>query len=129
MPNVTIVQPCNGLETRQVVDYCFREAAENCMIRLAIGSSPRTIVLPALYKLRPGCGVTLLEGDDAVMFAYGPVMLHEAMLASEILSERGLGLSVVNMPWLNRADLNWLNETLSEFTTVYVLEDHSPVGG
>lgn len=63
------------------------------------------------------------------MFAYGPVMLHEALLAYELLAERGVGLKVVNMPWLNRIDTKWLLETTQPYSLVFVLEDHHPAGG
>jgi transketolase len=62
------------------------------------------------------------------MFAYGPVMLHEALLASELLGERGVGLKVVNLPWINRADAKWLEETIRPYELVFVLEDHHPSG-
>lgn len=129
LPNMIIVQPCNALETRLVVEYCVREAAENCMIRLTIGPSPRVIQLPDGYQLRFGCGVTVTEGADAILFAYGPVMLHEALLACELLTERGFGLSVVNMPWLNRVNTDWLAKTVAAYPAIYVLEDHGPVAG
>jgi transketolase len=63
------------------------------------------------------------------MFAYGPVMLHEALLASELLAERGFGLSIINMPWLNRVDVKWLTETLKPYSNIFMLEDHHPAGG
>ncbi len=129
LPNCIILQPCNSAETRMVVEYCVQEARENCAIRLAIGPSPRRISLPPDYRLRPGRGVALTEGHDAIMFAYGPVMLHEALLASEALATRGLGLQVVNMPWLNRVDGKWLRAAVGTCGTVCVLEDHAPAGG
>jgi transketolase len=55
-------------------------------------------------------------------------MLHEGLTASELLAERGLGLAVVNMPWLNRFDPEWL-ASLRDRNHLFVLEDHSPVGG
>ena len=56
-------------------------------------------------------------------------MLHEALLAAEILAARGFGLQVVNMPWLNRVDSDWLADLAANFSTMYVLEDHAPFGG
>ena len=129
LPNMTVLQPGNAAESTMVVDYCVDEATENCAIRLAIGPSPRHIELPGGYKLTPGRGATLRDGNAGVIFAYGPVMLHEALLASEILAERGFGLQVVNMPWLNRVDAQWLSAIVSPQSLVCVLEDHSPVGG
>jgi transketolase len=56
-------------------------------------------------------------------------MLHEALLASELLADRKFGLRIVNLPWLNRVDLKWLEETISPFEPIFVVEDHAPQGG
>ncbi len=56
-------------------------------------------------------------------------MLHEALLASEILRQSSFHLKVVNMPWLNRIDTHWLEKTIGSCNAVYVMEDHAPVGG
>jgi transketolase len=53
-------------------------------------------------------------------------MLHEALTAAERLGDR---LQVVNMPWLNRFDVDWLSGLVDSFDDVFVLEDHAPVGG
>jgi transketolase len=129
LPNLEILQPCNAEETRMVVEYAVERAEQSCAIRLVIGPSPRRIELPDDYRLQPGRGVVLREGGDAVLVAYGPVMLHEALLASELLQSLGVGLRIVNLPWLNRFDAWWLRETLAPFSQLYVLEDHAPVGG
>lgn len=129
LPNMIILQPCNGVEAKAVVNYCVEVSDESCAIRLAIGPSPRTIELPPNYELLLGRGTKLREGEDAILFAYGPVMLHEALTASELLEERGFGLAIVNMPWLNRVDSGWFRDSIDGYDGVYVLEDHSPVGG
>jgi transketolase len=128
LPNCTIIQPCNAEETRMVVEYAVDEAKENVALRFIISPSPRKIQLPRDYKLVFGKGVHLTEGKDAIMFAYGPVMLHEALLGSELLAERGVGLKVVNLPWLNRVDAKWLEEIIEPYELVFVLEDHHPSG-
>jgi transketolase len=129
LPNCTILQPCNAEETRMVVEYSVEQATENVALRFIIGPSPRKIQLPQNYKLTFGQGVTLAEGRDAILFAYGPVMLHEALLAGELLAERGIGLKVVNLPWLNRVDAKWLEEIIKPYEFVFVLEDHNSSGG
>jgi transketolase len=119
-----IVQPANSEETRALLRWALAEAEENVAIRLAIGPSPRRIELhPAL---EPGRGSVLHEGIDAVLFAYGPVMLHEALTAAETLGAR---VQVVNMPWLNRVDAAWLAEVVEPFEEIFVVEDHAPAGG
>jgi transketolase len=98
------------------------------MLRIVIGPSPRVITLPEGYRLTAGQGVSLTDGSDATLFAYGPVMLNEALLAAELLDREGLRVKVVNMPWLNRFDRSWLGEVLGRCPRIYVIEDHSPVG-
>lgn len=129
LPNCTIMQPCNGQEVNAVLDYAINTALDNCVIRLAIGPSPCVINLPSDFKLTFGQGTPLTGGEDAVLFAYGPVMLNEAMTAAEILKKNNFGLTVVNMPWLNRVDAKWLSALVRPFRAIYVLEDHSVVGG
>ncbi len=129
LPNMTILQPCNAEETKQVVEYCVNDNEENSMIRLAIGPSPEKIELPEDYKLTVGVGAELTEGDDALIIGYGPVMLHEALLASRYLQNVDYGLKVVNMPWLNKVNTEWIVELTQNYNKIFVLEDHSVIGG
>jgi transketolase len=128
LPNMVVVQPANGVEARQLLRWATRETRDNVAVRLVIGPSPRAITLPENYRLTLGRGVVLHEGTDAALFAYGPVMLHEALLAAERLSSSGVSLRVINMPWLNRTDSTWLASAIEGIRDVYVLEDHAPVG-
>ncbi len=128
-PNVTILQPSSGAEARLITRYMVLDAKESCMVRLNIGPSPRIIDLPKNYRLEVGRGFALSEGRENVLFAYGPVMLNEALTAAELLKAKGVTLKVVNLPWLNRFDKEWLRETLAHCENFFVLEDHSPFGG
>jgi len=127
LPGITIVQPANADETGALLRWAVEEADGNVAIRLAIGPSPRRIELPG-HGLEWGRAALLREGSDAILFAYGPVLLHEALLASERLAEDGFGLAVANMPWLNVVDAEWLAEIVEPHRHVLVLEDHAPVG-
>ena len=128
LPNMTIVQPANAVETRELLRWAVEEARENVAVRLAIGPSPRRIELPEGYRATPGRGVVLHEGRDALVLAYGPVMLHEALGAAELLAAEGVGLQVVDLPWLDRPDAEWLSGLAKPFASLAVVEDHAPVG-
>ena len=129
LPKVTILEPCNAAETREVLRWCVNEADHNCMIRLIISPSPNAIVLPADYLFEVGKGTVLNPGDDAVLFAYGPVMLNEALQAAALLKDKGMGLKVVNLPWLNRVDADWLQTTIGDGNNVFTLDNHASYGG
>ena len=98
-------------------------------MRLAISPSPRTIPLPTGYKFAPGKGTVLQDGRDAVLFAYGPVMLNEALIAAETLKQNDVSLKVVNLPWLNRVDIPWLEDAVGDHDTIYTMDNHSEYGG
>jgi transketolase len=129
LPNCVIIEPCNAVETRLALEWCVDEAEQNCMMRLVISPSPRTITLPEDYRFSFGKGTVLSAGKDAVLFTYGPVMLHEALVASEMLREHKFSLKVVNLPWLNRIDISWLEEIIAGCETIFALDNHSQYGG
>ncbi len=129
LPNMTIVQPANSEETRALLAWAVEQATGNVALRLAIGPSPRRIELPAEYRVAPGRGAVLRDGKDVVVFAYGPVLLHEVLTAAELLAEHRIDVTVVAMPWLNRFDREWLDGVADEHEAIVVVEDHAPVGG
>lgn len=63
-----------------------------------------------------------------MLFAYGPVMLHEALLAAEQLDGHGVSLAVVNQPWLNATDIEWLSAVVRAYRSIFVVEDHGVTG-
>jgi transketolase len=129
LPNCVILEPCNGMETKRALEWCIDEAKHNCMMRLVISPSPRTITLPENYNFSFGKGTVIKEGKDAVLFSYGPVMLNEALAAAEMLAEQDFSLKVANLPWLNRIDDKWLAETIGDCQTIFSLDNHSEYGG
>ncbi len=129
IPGIVVVQPSNAAETRELVRWAVEDTTDSVALRLAIGPSPRLTEPPPGYRAQPGKGWVARDGGDAVVFAYGPVMLNEGLVAAELLAERGVGLRVVAMPWLNRVDPAWLAEEVAGVEEIIVVEDHSVVGG
>src|SRR4029078_632466 len=86
LPNVTIVQPASWDETGALLRWAVNDAEESVAVRLPRGPSPRRLDLPA--NVSHGRGTVLCEGSDAVLLAYGPVMLHEALSAARRRARR-----------------------------------------
>ena len=128
LPDVTIVQPASWDEATALVRWAVLEAEETVAIRLVIGPSPRRLDLGRLPGV--GRGTVLRDGTDIVLVSYGPVMLHEALVAAELLAgRREASARVVAMPWLNRFDAAWLASEIGGYEHVVVVEDHASVGG
>ena len=128
LPNVTIVEPASWEEATALVRWAVLEADEAVAIRLVIGPSPRRLDLTHLPDV--GRGTVLRDGGDVVLLSYGPVMLHEGLVAAEQLAvNHQVSTRVVAMPWLNRLDPDWLASEVAGYEHIVVLEDHAPVGG
>ncbi|MBI2011717.1 transketolase [Candidatus Daviesbacteria bacterium] len=129
IPNLTMIEPSCEQEVRMALDWAVKENPQSSYLRLVSIPVETPYILPQEYKLTLGRGIELISGDDAVLFAYGPVMLSEATRASIFLRNLGISLSVINLPWLNRVDLRWLKNTLLPYQIVFTLDDHYISGG
>lgn len=130
VPGLTLIEPSCETEVAHVVDYAVIKNKFSTYIRLISIPYAVPFELPDNYELKEGQGVTLREGTDAVLFAYGPIMLSEAYKAAEILDKNHkFSLKVVNLPWLNIIDNSWLREVIGEIKKVYTLDNHLLNGG
>jgi len=125
IPGLTLIEPSCEREVDLALEYAVNLDPESVYLRLVSIPTAIQFDLPKGYKLIKGRGVTLLEGSDAVVFAYGPVMLGQAYAAAmRLQTERQLGVRLINLPWLNAIDRDWLRETVADFDTVVTLDNH-----
>lgn len=124
IPGLVLIEPANEEETRAAIRWAVEKNNESSYIRLVSIPLELPYKLPLGHSLKTGEGVVLKSGNDGVIFAYGPVMLSEAMEAAKILEERGKSISVVNFPWLNRVNEEWLHKTVNSFKILFTIDDH-----
>jgi transketolase len=130
IPGLEMLEPCCEDEVAQAVAYCLAGTPASCYLRLVSVPWEVPFSLPGDYRLRRGWGAALTEGDDATLFGYGPVMLSQAWRAADLLRERhGFGLRVVNFPWLNLVDDDWLATEVQPSRPIITLDNHYVAGG
>lgn len=129
IPGLTLFQPSCESEVEMALDWAVNQNVRSTYLRLVSVPCEIPYELPANYKLALGCGVVLCEGDDVALFAYGPVMLTQAWKAAARLKESyGIGVRLVNQPWLNYIDSEWLAAVIGS-RRVFTLDDHYIEGG
>ena len=64
-----------------------------------------------------------------MLIGSGPTALVQAVKAARALKAEGIGLSVVNLPWLNRVDPDWLASLAKGRKLLVTLDDHYLEGG
>jgi len=130
LPGLVAIEPATEAGAAAAVEWAVFRHAGPAYIRLV--SIPCVVpeVWPAGWRLEEGRGTVLAEGGDAVLIAYGPVMLREALAAHRLLADRhGIGLRVVELPWLNTVNDGWLVDTVGARPLVVTLDNHTIHGG
>jgi transketolase len=129
-PNLVMIQPSCEQEVGAAVDYCVNGTDSSTYLRLVSIPVEIPFELPSDYALTLGRGSTLRGGSDGAVIAYGPVMLSEAYRAAEKLSaDEGIELAVIDLPWLNRVDRDWIREVGLRFPLLFTIDDHYLAGG
>lgn len=130
-PGLTILEPSCPEEVAPLLDWALEESEGSSYFRMISVPWQVPFTLPAGYKPTVGHGVRVGGHDgEAVLVSYGMVMLEQACRAADLLQERhGIGLEVVNLPWLNRVDGAWLAKILSGKSALFTLDNHYLDGG
>ncbi len=129
VPGLTMIQPCCEAEVAMALDWCINEANSSTYLRFVQIPCEISFALPADYKLRQGRGIILRDGTDAAFIAYGPVMLEQAWKTAALLQDEGISIRVINLPWLNQVDKEWLTTAVENCSTAFTLDDHYTKGG
>lgn len=130
MPGLVLMEPSCEAEVAMLLDWAITQNISSSYLRLVSLPWVLPYALPANYKPELGKGVALTEGKDVAIIAYGPVMLTGAFEAANILRRRHqLAVRVINLPWLNAVDTEWLSEAVKGCHTVVAIDNHYLVGG
>ncbi len=130
MPGMELLAPATEREVELCAAYLLERHAGPGYLRLCSIPWIVPFATPERTELRRGRGWALTEGSDGVLFAYGPVMLSQAFDAIETLRrEHGVRLKLVNLPWLNVFDLDWLADVVAGQPAIFTLDDHYLAGG
>ena len=130
IPELTLIAPSSEREVSLALAWAVEENAQSSVIRLESMPCEVPFTLPENHRLHRGVGTLLRGGDDAVVFAYGPLLLSQAIRAAELLEARHhLSVAVVNLPWLNCVDVAFLAHAIGRRQHVFCLDNHSVRGG
>jgi transketolase len=130
IPELIIAEPSCEAEVGMLLDWAVNSYEKSSYLRLTSLPWVLSFDLPKSYVPELGQGVTLRDGYDAVAIAYGPIMLSLVMQAAENLEiEFGLSLKVINLPWLNNVDSDWLVEAMGDCDLLFSLDNHYVIGG
>ena len=125
IPNMTVLSPADAGEAVKLFDAALKEDGP-VYLRLS-GSLNTPIVYKEDYELKIGQAITLKEGEDIAIFATG-LMVSNALKAAELLLEKGITASVVDVHTIKPIDKDTIKKNCGKKLLVSV-EEHNVVGG
>ena len=126
LPNMTVLQPADDLETVQVVEWLVREATGPAFLRLTRQKVPR--IHAEGYRYQFGKLDLLREGRDLAICATGATV-HGALEAASRLGDEGISAAVANLHTLKPIDGPGLGALARQCRRVLTVEDHGVTGG
>lgn len=126
LPNMTILQPADHLETVAAVKYLIQEHQGPVYLRLTRQNLDE--VHSEGYTFQFGQADRLREGSDLTIIATGGVV-GSALHAAKALAEKGVQADVLNIHTIRPIDRESIVESAARTGRVVTVEDHSIVGG
>lgn len=124
LPNISIMVPCDGPETREVVKAA---AAHVGPVYIRVGRA-KVPTIEGKKRFKMGEAYTLREGRDCSIIACG-IMVKEALDAATILAKEGKMARVVNMHTIRPIDKAMILKCAKETKRIVVCEEHMITGG
>lgn len=128
IPGLVVLEPSSPAALVAAVDYCLT-APDSVYLRLSSIPVPDELAGLTAAPLITGRGRVLRLGGDVVAIGAGPAVLTQLLRAADLLSALGTELTVVDLPWHNRIDPDWLADLAAGAQLMIVVEHQYSRGG
>lgn len=125
LPHMTVISVCDAVETKKAVEASLNISGP---VYLRLSRAEMPIIFPEDYHFNVGKGVKLRDGKDVSIIATG-LMVHKALEAADILSQRGIQARVVNMHTIKPIDTELIVDCAKSTGAIVVAEEHGIFGG
>ena len=127
IPNMTVMHPCDDLSAEELTIQLLNHDKPS-YTRTARNKVPRIYNEESVKQIKIGKGNIISHGNDVAILACG-VMVKEAKLAADELSENGVNACVVDMHTIKPLDGKLIENLAKECGCIVTAEDHSVIGG
>jgi transketolase len=126
LPNMTIICPCDGIETRAAVKAAIDIKGP---VYLRLGR----LALPLVHKEEDfsfdlGKGIQLKDGGDVTIIATG-LMVYKSLEAAEMLKAQGIDARVIDIHTIKPIDKDIIVKAAKETGAIVTAEEHNIIGG
>ena len=127
LPNVTVIHPSDSVSTRILTKQLAASTSPSYM-RTARNKTPVLYADAGDDVIQIGKGIELKDGQDVAIIACG-VLVAEALKAADVLAEKGISATVVDMHTIKPIDSALIDVVAERCGALVTAEDHSIIGG
>ena len=124
---MTVIHPCDDISTEELTAQLIHLEGPSYM-RTARNKTPRVYDESNVANLKIGSGSVIREGPDVAIIACG-VMVDQAVIAAETLSQDGIECTVVDMHTIKPLDEGLIGTLVDSCGCFVSAEDHAIIGG
>lgn len=125
LPHMTVINPCDYNQTKAAT---IAIAEHEGPVYLRFGRPKWPVFTPADQKFEIGKAIRMTEGSDVTIFATGH-MVWQAVLAEEILAEKGISVEIVNIHTIKPLDEEAILGSVRKTGCAVSAEEHQINGG
>ncbi|SUA59127.1 1-deoxy-D-xylulose-5-phosphate synthase [Oligella ureolytica] len=127
IPGLTIIDPCDALETEQAVQAMV-EYDGPVYMRLLRGSVP-SVLDEYGYQFELGKAKVITDESDVLIISTG-ILTMRALEVYKELKKEGIGVRVLHVPTIKPLDETTILNEIKDFTgPIVVAENHTTIGG
>ena len=125
LPNMTVLVPADAIEMEKAV---FAAAKYQGPVYIRTGRLPTDICTEESTPFEIGKANQLRDGKDVAIIACG-IMVPQAVLAAQVLAEKGISARVIDMHTIKPLDEAAVLAAAKDCGAVVTAEEHSIIGG
>ena len=126
IPNMKVFQPCDAIETKAIIK-AVSEIEGPCYVRLG-RMAVEDVYSEDTIDFTIGKGNIVRKGSKVALVACG-IMVEAALKAADMLKEKGMDVTVVDMHTIKPIDEGLLVELSKDHDLIVTCEEHSVIGG
>lgn len=125
LPGLTVVVPCDYQETKKATIALAKKVGP-AYFRFTREKTPVITTEETPFEI--GVSLVLRTGSDVTLAACGP-LVYEALVAAELLAQKGIEAEVINCHTLKPFDEKTLVKSLKKTGCCVTVEEHQITGG
>lgn len=127
LPHFIVMAPKDGVELEMMMEKAV-EWKKPVVIRYPRAKATQIVATASYSPLDIGKAELLRKGKDIAVIALGS-MVNEALKAGEILSKKGIEITVINARFIKPLDSEMLEEVVRDHNKIFTLEEGIASGG